>query len=194
MGSHVNKANNLFLSSFTVDKFYDLELVTMRTFELGEAVTIMTVGVVPEQNTKTVLIHIVDTGASNQRGRVIQARADSDEVYAYYFSPRTDTDPSKNVMTTFMDSSQKEDYYLYTGKSNYITGSGDLSWLAVDWTDTNRKFGFFMVFTGEDHCLTKSDREELYYGPDFTEYLGNAVNETDVRIIKVTQPSRVPST
>ena len=59
---------------------------------------------------------------------------------------------------------------MYAGKANYLRGTGDALQIIVDWTNKNAYFGYFMVFTFEDHCLTTDDRLVLNYGPTYPTY------------------------
>ena len=69
-----------------------------------------------------------------------------------------------------MEFRQDEDYLMFGGKANYLRGTGDQLTIIVDWTGKEAYFGFFMVWTAEDHCLTSDDRIVMDYGPNFPIY------------------------
>ena len=60
-----------------------------------------------------------------------------------------------------------DDYLLFGGKANYLRGTGDQLSIIIDWTGKDAFFGYFMVWTDTDHCLTPDDRIVLDYGPTF---------------------------
>ena len=66
-----------------------------------------------------------------------------------------------------MEFGTEDDYMLFGGKANYLRGTGDQLTIIIDWTKKDAYFGFFMVWTAEDRCLTSDDRIVMDYGPDF---------------------------
>ena len=66
-----------------------------------------------------------------------------------------------------MEFDTDEDYLLFGGKANYMRGTGDQLSIIIDWTGKDAFFGFFMVWTPDDHCLTSDDRLVLDYGPEY---------------------------
>ena len=91
-----------------------------------------------------------------------------------------------------MEFGTDDDYLLFGGKANYLRGTGDQLTIIVDWTKKDAYFGFFMVWTPEDHCLTSDDRIVMDYGPNFPIFYEELEKINYLRMKTATFPAATP--
>ena len=91
-----------------------------------------------------------------------------------------------------MEFGTDDDYMLFGGKANYLRGTGDQLTIIVDWTKKDAYFGFFMVWTPEDHCLTSDDRIVMDYGPNFPIFYEELEKINYLRMKTATFPAATP--
>ena len=95
-------------------------------------------------------------------------------------------------MLEFAQDRTDVDYLLFAGKANYMRGMGDQLNVIIDWTNKDYFFGFFMVWTSENHCLTAEDRVSMDYGPFFPEYYGVIEKVNYLKLLELKESARAP--
>lgn len=167
-GSHSLRTNEIYMTMFEINEDYSLEHEFSRKFtELKGAVDIMRVGVQPDEDIHDIIVYYRVPEESNRGQVLITNMKDSEGVTTYYFQPDQVEISGVQQEQYLMEFRQDEDYLLFAGKANYFRGTGDQLSIIVDWTQKDAYFGFFMVWTSEDHCLTPDDRIVMDYGPNF---------------------------
>ena len=149
---------------------YSLEHEYSRKFtELRGAVNVMGVGAVPDSDIDDIVVYFRVPEESNRGQVLITNMKDNVGVSTYYFQPEQVEISGVQQEQYIMEFSQDrdDDYLLFGGKANYFRGTGDQLSIIVDWTQKDAYFGFFMVWTSTDHCLTPDDRIVMDYGPNF---------------------------
>ena len=82
---------------------------------------------------------------------------------------------------------------LFGGKANYMRGTGDQLNVIIDWTNKDYYFGFFMVWTSDDHCQTAEDRAIMTYGLFFPSYLSVLEKVNYLKMKTLAESSREPT-
>ena len=62
---------------------------------------------------------------------------------------------------------KKSSYFVTGGTTNYVKGYGDEITQTFSWMDTNRKFGFFTLWTTNEVCYNDEDKELISWGPRY---------------------------
>lgn len=63
----------------------------------------------------------------------------------------------------------ERDYYMYSGNTNYIEGTGTQSSVVISWGKAEGPtFGYMMVWTTNPFCRTQADKDALTYGEDYS--------------------------
>ena len=65
--------------------------------------------------------------------------------------------------------------------------------IIIDWTKKDAYFGFFMVWTNEDHCLTEEDEELMDCGPTYPKYYEKIEKVNYLKMRTITDSQRAPS-
>ena len=153
---------------FEINSKYELDHEYSRKFTVEKgSVDVMQVGVRPDDDINDIIVYYRVPQVSNRGLVLITNMKTNTGVETYYFQPEQ-LEISGNMQEQFiMEFGKDEDYLLFGGKANYLRGTGDQLTIIVDWTKKDAYFGFFMVWTPEDHCLTSDDRIVMDYGPDF---------------------------
>lgn len=59
-------------------------------------------------------------------------------------------------------------YFMYGGSTNFIQGTGTQNAVVIDYSrDTNKSFGFMMVWSADPTCRTQTDKDALTFGEQF---------------------------
>ena len=85
----------------------------------------------------------------------------------YYFMNEMGSFDGNAMKMSLYQTKIEQDYILYGGSTNYMRGTGDLRSIVTDWTDQDKQFGFFMVWTSNQECYSGGDRELMEFGTDY---------------------------
>ena len=87
---------------------------------------------------------------------------------------------------------QSGDYFMFAGSTNYIMDQSlDFGDIKVDWSESDKTFGFVQVFTEKESCL--SEKQKLAIGS--TEEFPNVdVTENDPEQAIDERSIKLPST
>ena len=109
-----------------------------------------------EDDLYNILVFYQETNISN-RGKVLSTNMEfSFIVDVFYFQDELSTSSGyqpvmKQQQFEYLRDTQ---YYVWGGRTNYVTGYGDETSLSFDWTDTKRFFGYMTLWTTDEECYT----------------------------------------
>ena len=87
---------------------------------------------------------------------------------------------------------QDYDYYIYGGQANYIESTSSTSSLELDWSAGSLHYGYFEVYTNNEHCVIQKQRDELDFGPDKGIDYDGILEELDLRFYTETEQIKQP--
>ena len=172
-GDHFVKKGEIIVSTFTLDNAYNLAPQSTRVFEDPEANGVLAVQTQPETDLYEVLV-VYKT--LDERGKILKMNMKEYDEDAKNVGLKATTYYFMNEMSSFDGNAMKmnlyqteidNDYILYGGSTNYMRGTGDLRSIVTDWTDQDKKFGFFMVWTSNQECYSGGDRDLMLFGTDY---------------------------
>lgn len=101
-----------------------------------------------------------------------------DTSTAYSFAIMDDKVETKSgsIFKTIASVHTHEDYFLYGGQTNYLS-SPNVKYLGLDWTDTNKKYGYFEVYTDSDHCQSYVNADKIDYGIEYISVFQGTIDE-----------------
>ena len=88
---------------------------------------------------------------------------------------------------------QDYDYYIYGGQANYLESTTSTSSLELDWSAGNLHYGYFEVYTNNDHCTIQKQRDSLDFGPDKGIDYDGVLEELTLRFFTETEQIKQPS-
>lgn len=191
-GSHTTKKNEIYLSTYTLKENHSMVHEYSRIFQGEGTVNIMKVGqpvYETEDDLWIMYVFYQETSLSN-RGKLLYTDMETSyEVITYYFQ-----EEQKSIDGNRMDIQLKHfqylpdsEYFIYGGTANYIRGYGDEIDKTFSWMDTNRKFGFFTLWTTNEECYVNEEKPEIVWGPRYQEYL-DGLEDILIRHLEDTLP------
>ena len=147
VGQHSLRKNEIQLTAFEVFDDYKMEPIMTKIYDMGVSVRVLDITTYPDEDKYLVEVSYVEEGETAEVGRVLRVNLQDDEqAQQYSFMSDLDTFLDNPIERKITKVKHEDDYFLFAGTTNYLEGVSDIADLDINWTKSNKQFGFFDVY------------------------------------------------
>ena len=146
IGQNTTDQSKIYVSSYIVDSTHQLTQNVSKSFDLGVDVAVFSLEIRPYDDLFDVYIMYSETSNGKMVGKVLYANLLDDTVKPRLWNfMNSEQQWFNNPINLNLTQVQKNnDYYVYSGNTNFINSTQDLIDLDLDWTkEENKHYGFF---------------------------------------------------